>query len=55
MFGKRYPPVPIGLLPEDKEWPIHHTQFPEQELDKLYKLFKTDDPRGGMFMNHISI
>ena len=54
VFGKRGPPVPVGLLPEDKEWLIHHTEFPEQELDRLFKLFKHDYPRGGMFRSQFS-
>ena len=54
MFGKRTAAAPAGLLPKDKAWLIHHTEFPEPELDRLYKLFKQDYPRGGMFRNQFS-
>ena len=38
-----------GLLVGDKKWLLNHTDFDEKELDRMYNLFKTDYPRGGMF------
>ena len=49
VFGRRALPSSIGLLSEDKEWLVHHTECDEPELDGLCKLFKKDYPRGGMF------
>ena len=54
VFGKRTPPPPPGLPPDAKAWLIHHTEFDEPELDRLYKLFKHDYPRGGMFRNQFA-
>ena len=44
-----------GLLPEDKRWLLHHTEFSEAELERLYTIFKTDYPRGGMFRSQVNI
>ena len=42
------------LQTEDKRWLLHHTNFAELELDRLYVIFKTDYPRGGMFRSQVS-
>ena len=52
--GRRPPPAPVGITPEDMEWLIHHTEFAEAELERLYKMFKADYPRGGMFRSQFS-
>ena len=41
------------LQTEDKRWLLHHTNFTEVELDRLYMIFKTDYPRGGMFRSQV--
>ena len=43
-----------GLLVEDKRWLLHHTDFAEPELDRLYGIFRTDYPRGGMFRSQFA-
>ena len=43
-----------GLQPEDKRWLLHHTEFSEAELERLYTIFKTDYPRGGMFRSQVN-
>ena len=43
-----------GLQAEDKRWLLHHTDFSEADLDRLYNIFKTDYPRGGMFRSQVN-
>ena len=43
-----------GLQAEDRRWLLHHTEFSEVELDRLYSIFKTDYPRGGMFRSQFA-
>ena len=49
MFAKKSASKETGLLVADKKWLLNHTDFDEAELDRMYNLFKTDYPRGGMF------
>merc|ERR1712183_275442 len=37
------------LDPTDRLWLLNHTNYKEEELDKMYKAFSADYPRGGMF------
>ena len=49
----RKPKASLVLQTEDKRWLLHHTNFTEAELDRLYVIFKTDYPRGGMFRSQV--
>ena len=54
VFGKKAQAQHYGLLPEDKRWLLHHTDFNEAQLEEMYSLFKKDYPRGGMFRSQFS-
>ena len=49
MFAKRSSVKETGLMSADRKWLLNHTDFDEAELDRMYKLFRADYPRGGMF------
>ena len=54
VFGKKAQAQQYGMLPEDKRWLLHHTDFNEAQLEEMYALFKKDYPRGGMFRSQFS-
>ena len=53
VFSRGKPRASLVLQTEDKRWLLHHTNFTEAELDRLYLIFKTDYPRGGMFRSQV--
>ena len=53
VFSRSKVKASLVLHTEDKRWLLHHTNFSEEELDRLYLIFKTDYPRGGMFRSQV--
>ena len=53
VFSRGKAAASLVLQTEDKRWLLHHTNFTEVELDRLYMIFKTDYPRGGMFRSQV--